>query len=303
MTAIPRTTFLGASRAQQARLAAAYGRLEQANIRVSTGRAYARPSESPSSASRAAMLHEQLDQLETFGRAIDDASSRLAIADSKLGQAMELYHRATVLATQGASSLSNPDARQSIRAEVVQIRDSLLAIANSTYLDEALFAGFAAGTAVTYDVPTSTYVFTGTAADVIDRRIGSGETVRANTTAAEAFTTGPAGIDVFATLDALAAALAADDTTAIQAALPAMNELRGALSAAQSRIGSSANRVESAQARNAAITITLDAERSRVEDVDLAEAITDQGRLEVAYNAALGVSAKAMTTTLLDWLR
>jgi flagellar hook-associated protein 3 FlgL len=156
---------------------------------------------------------------------------------------------------------------------------------------------------VAYDVPTTSYVFTGDATDVIERRIGPGETVRANITAAEAFSTGPAGIDVFATLDALAAALAADDTAGIQAALPAMNQLRGALSAAQSRIGSSANRVESAQSRNAAIMITLDAERSRVEDVDLAEAITDQGRLEVAYNAALGVSAKAMTTTLLDWLR
>src|SRR5690606_7085335 len=147
----------------------------------------------------------------------------------------------------------------------------------------------------------STYVFTGGPADVIERRIGSGEVVRANATAAEAFTSG--GTDVFATLDALAAALAADDTAGIQAALPTMTVLRGALSAAQSRIGSGANRVESAQARNAAIHVTLDAERSRVEDVDLADAITDQGRLEVAYNAALGVSARAMTTTLLDWLR
>lgn len=301
MTAIPRSTFLGASRAQQARLTTAYGRLEQANVRVSTGRAYARPSESPSSASRAAMLHEQLDQLQSFGRAIDDASSRLAIADSKLGQAMDLYQRVSVLATQGANSLSNPDARESIRAEVVQIRDSLLAIANSTYLDEGLFAGYAAGGAVAYDAGTATYVFTGSAADTIDRRIGSGEIVRANVTAAEAFAGG--GTDVFATLDALAAALAADDTAGIQAALPTMTALRGVLSAAQSRIGSSANRVESALARNAAITVTLDAERSRVEDVDLAEAITDQGRLEVAYNAALGVSARAMTTTLLDWLR
>lgn len=302
MTAIPRTTFLGASTAQQARLRNAYGRLEQANNRVSTGQAWMRPSQSPSSASRAAMLREQLDQLTTFGSAADDAASRLAIADSKLGQAMDLYHRVTELATQGANGLSNPDARNSIRAEVLEIRDSLLSIANSTYLDQGLFAGFAASGAVTYDTATSTYVFAGTG-DPIERRIGSGEVVRANVTAAEAFSTGSAGIDVFSTLDDLAAALAADDTAGIRAALPAINQLRAALSTAQSQIGSSTNRVETAQARNAATRITLDAERSKVEDVDLADAITDQGRLEVAYNAALGVSARAMTTSLLDWLR
>lgn len=303
MTAIARTTFLGANAAQQARLRTAYGRLEAANNRVSTGNAWSRPSESPSSASRAAMLREQLDQLTTFGRAGDDAASRLAIADSKLDQAMSMYQRVTELATQGANSLTNPDARNSIRAEVLQIRDALLSTANSTYLDEGLFSGFETGPAVAFDTATSTYVFTGSAADSIDRRIGAGEVIRVNTTAQEAFSTGPAGVDVFSTLDDLATALAANDTAGIQAALPAINQLRASLSAAQSRIGSGANRVESAQARNAATRITLDAERSKVEDVDLADAITDQGRLEVAYNAALGVSARAMTTTLLDWLR
>jgi flagellar hook-associated protein 3 FlgL len=301
MTAIPRTTFLGANRAQQARLRIAYGRLEQANLRVSGGKAYARPSENPAAASRAAMLHEQLEQLTTFGRAIDDAGSRLSIADSKLGQAMDQYQRITELATQAANSLTNADARNSIRAEVLQIRDSLLAIANTSYLDEGLFAGYASGNAVVYDTGTSTYVFTGSAADTVDRRIGSGATVRANITAAEAFSTGSG--NVFATLDSLATALAANDTPGIQATLPAIGQLRGVLSAAQARIGSSANRVDSAQSRNAAITITLDAERSKVEDVDLADAITDQGRLEVAYNAALGISARASTSTLLDWLR
>jgi flagellin-like hook-associated protein FlgL len=49
--------------------------------------------------------------------------------------------------------------------------------------------------------------------------------------------------------------------------------------------------------------ITFTAELSKLQEVDLADAITDQSRLSIAYQSALGVTAKAQEKTLLDWLR
>ncbi len=301
MTTIPRATFLGAHRAAQSRLRLSYDRLERANQRVATGKAFSRPSDDAAAASRAAVLREQLAQLDVFAATADDATSRLAIADSKLSQAMEVYHRVTELTTQAANGLTNAAARSSIREEVLQARDTLVAIANSSYLGEGLFSGFAATEAVTFDIGASTWQFTGDATETITRRVGATETVRVNITAAETFRDGTS--DVFTVLDDLAAALAADDVAAISSALGRMTSLRATLSAAQAQLGSAANRVEQSSARNQSIAVTLTAELARVTDVDLADAITDQGRLQVAYEAALGVTGRALTTTLLDWLR
>lgn len=299
MTLVPRMSFIGTTHAAQSRLAAASARMERANEKVSTGRAYTRPSDNPTAASRGAVLRDQLDLLDVYTTNISDARSRLSIADTKLQQSMDLYHRITELTTQAASSTSSAPARLAVREEVLQIRKELQNIANTQYLGAPLFAGFGPGPAVTQVGPV--WTFNGNPADQVDRVVGAGETVSTSITAQELFSA-PSG-DVFTVLDNLAAALQADDTVAIQATIDPMKSLRSALSAGQSRIGAAVNRVEAAESRNSAIRITLSTERSQVEDVDLNDAITEQSRLALAYQAALGVTAKANQQTLLDYWR
>jgi flagellar hook-associated protein 3 FlgL len=268
---------------------------------VSTGKAYSRPSENQSASSRAAVLQDSLDQVNTFNRAIDDARSRLSLADTKMQQAMDLYHRITELATQASSSINSADSRKSIREEVLQLRGELESIANTQYLGAPIFAGFEAGNAVTYDTVGGTWVFSGSPADRLQRRIGPNEVVDTSITAAELFSNGTD--DIFTVLDDLAASLNANNTAGIQASLDQVAALRSTLSAGQARMGAVVNRVEQASDRNASIKVTLTAELSRVQDVDLGDAITDQSRLTMAYQAALGATAKATEQTLLDWLR
>jgi flagellar hook-associated protein 3 FlgL len=301
MTIIPRTSFLGANRAAQSRLRAAYARMEKANQQVSTGKAYSRPSENQSASSRAAVLQDQLDQVATFTRAIDDSRSRLAISDTKMQQAMDLYHRITELATQASSSINSADSRKSIREEVLQLRGELEGIANTQYLGAPIFAGYESANAVTFDTTTSSWVFNGSPTDRLQRRLGPNEVVDTNITAGELFSNGTN--DIFSVLDDLADALNNNDTPGIQASLDQVTSLRSTLSAGQARMGAVVNRVEQASDRNASIKVTLTTELSRVQDVDLGDAITDQSRLTMAYQAALGVTAKANDQTLLDWLR
>jgi flagellar hook-associated protein 3 FlgL len=292
-------SFIGTTHAAQSRLAAASARMERANEKVSTGRAYTRPSDNPTAASRGAVLRDQLDLLDVYSTNIADARSRLSIADTKLQQSMDLYHRITELTTQAASSTSSAPARLAVREEVLQIRKELENVANTQYLGAPLFAGFGPGPAVAQVGPA--WTFNGNPADQVDRVVGAGETVSTSITAQELFSA-PSG-DVFSVLDNLSAALQADDTAAIQATIDPMKALRSTLSAGQSRIGAAVNRVEAAESRNSAIRITLSTERSQVEDVDLNDAITEQSRLALAYQAALGVTAKANQQTLLDYWR
>ena len=302
MSLSPRVSFLGANTTAQARLRAAYARLDKANEQVSTTKAYSRPSENTSASSRAAVLQDQIDQIDSYGRSIDDAKSRLDIADSKASQAMDLYHRITELTTQAASSLNSADSRLSIREEVVQLQGELQSVANFRYLGQPLFGGLGSADPATFNSGTSTWSFTGAASDKIVRRVGPNETVDASITAGELFSNSTTG-DIFTVLDGLSASLAADDTAGIQAALNKVQSLQNTLSAGQARIGANASRVDRAATRNSAIKVSLTTELSSLEDVDLSTAITDQNRLSVAYNAALGVTAKAQQQTLLDWLR
>lgn len=301
MPAIRRTSFLGGTQAAQMRLRASYSRLADATTKVSTNRAFDRPSQNVSAASRAALLQDQRDQLTTFGRAIDDSKSRLSYADDMLGQAMELYHRITELGTQAGNPLANASVKTSIRQEVVDVRKALEGIANSTYLGEPVFAGFSGNKAVSYDSGTSTWNFTGDATESINRRVAQSETVRVNVTAQEAFTNG--SDDIFTMLDQLATSLDNDDSAATVTAMNKLAGFRSSLSAAQAQVGAATQIVEKADLRNSSLSIRLDEEITNVRDVDLGDAITDQQRLSIAYDAAISVTAKTLNKSLLDWLR
>jgi flagellar hook-associated protein 3 FlgL len=301
VSTFPRISFLGANHASQLRLRQAYGRLDKANQQVATGKAYSRPSENTSAAARAAVVQDQLDQLNSFDRAIDDSRSRLSVADTKMSQAMDLYQRATELATQGATSINSPESRMSIREEVLQLRGELEAIGNSTYLGAPIFAGLGSGNAVTFNAATSTWTFSGAPTEKLSRRIGSSEVVDASITAGELFSNGSGNI--FGVLDQLASDLASNNTAGIQGALNNISTLRSTLSAGQARLGAVLNRVDQASSRNSALKISMTTELANLEQVDMADAVTDQNRLNVAYQAALGVTAKASQQTLLDWLR
>jgi flagellar hook-associated protein 3 FlgL len=301
MAGIPRTSFLGSHRATQQRLALAFNRFSDANNRVATGRSFTKPSEDPSAASRASLLQDQLDQLDGFKAAIDDGTARLAVSDTRLQQAMDLYHRATELATQAASSLTRGEARLSVRSEILTLRDELVGIANAKYLGAGLFSGGLDVEAVEYDSGTSSWTIVGSPADTIDRRVGQAETVRVNITAAEAFQ--GAGTDVFTVLDELATALETNDEAGIRDALDTMPALRAQLGAAMAQVGAAAGRIQKAADRNSGIALTITTELSMVRDVDLAEAVTDQQRMASAYQAALGATAKSFGMSLMDFLR
>ena len=218
-----------------------------------------------------------------------------------LGQAMNLYGRITELGVQAGSVLATADVKLSLRQEVLDVRRSLVGVANSTYLGEPVFAGFSGDPAVEYDSGTSTWNFRGDATESIDRRIAQSETVRVNITAQEAFTN--AGSDIFTMLDDLAQSLLDDDAAATNTAMDKLAGFRSTLSAAQAQVGASSNLVERASLRNSSLSIRLEEEIANVRDVDLADAITDQQRLSIAYEAAIGVTAKTLSRSLLDWLR
>jgi flagellar hook-associated protein 3 FlgL len=213
---------------------------------------------------------------------------------------MNVFQRITELGVSAATGTGNASTREAARVELVGLRDELAGIANSRYLGQPLFAGFAGTNAVAFDSGTSTWNFTGSSSDAITRKVSDTDVVRINVTAQEAFSFG--GTNAFAVLDQMATAMAAGDSARIMAGVDQMGTARSTLSR-PSRRSAPQRTVSHRSLRNSDVQLSLSTALSSVEDIDLATAITDQSRLNATYQAALGATAKTLQPSLVDWLR
>jgi flagellar hook-associated protein 3 FlgL len=85
--------------------------------------------------------------------------------------------------------------------------------------------------------------------------------------------------------------------------LTALDNVRTNLQTQLSDVGARYNRVQSAQQSADDRSLTIANSLSTVEDVDLPKTIVQLQLQQVAYQAALGATAKVVTPSLVDFLR
>jgi flagellar hook-associated protein 3 FlgL len=158
-----------------------------------------------------------------------------------------------------------------------------------------LFGG-TTGNAVAYDAAGA---YQGEPTGVL-RTIGDGLSVRVDITGPEAFSV--PGDDLFAVLDdTITAMTAAPDQ--LGGSLDRIDAVSKQMLSALADVGTRYGRVEGAQRTLADATLDNTAALSEVENVDIAKAVVDLQLQEVAYQAALGATARVMQPSLLDFLR
>ncbi|WP_220138281.1 flagellin N-terminal helical domain-containing protein, partial [Nocardioides massiliensis] len=124
----------------------ALGRLAQTQEQLSTGRILNRPSDSPADVTTAMRLRGALSDQDQFLRNVEDGRGWLTQIDSALQASIDHTRRARELALQGASAgAAGQQARESLAAEVDQLRAGLVALGNATYLDRPVFGGITGG--------------------------------------------------------------------------------------------------------------------------------------------------------------
>lgn len=272
-------------------------RLAQVQEKLSTGREINRPSDSPTDSTAAMRLSSAVARQEQHVRNADDASGWLGITDQALQSASAQLRRASDLALQGANSGAlSSSSRQAIATELEQIREGLLATANTAYLDRPVFGGITAG--------ASAYAADGTFVGrdgEVNRSVGDGATVRVDVPGPTVF--GPDGASVFDTLADLAAALRADDGAAVSTGITDVKAALARVTDALADVGTRTNRVDAARDRASAAVLTLGSAYTELTGVDIAATVMDLQMQEVAYKAALGAASRVVQPSLLDFLR
>ena len=274
--------------------------LQDRQGQLASGTRLQRPSDDPSGMNRALSLRHTSRAAESQVQAADDGRTWLNLTDDLLQTGAQRLDRALELAVRGASSLGEPE-REAIALEVEAVRDELVDVANTRVRGRPIMAGTSDADPVAQ--VGGDWVYQGNDTDVT-RRVSDSERVRVDVTAAEAFGVTPGGDpdNAFTELDALAQALRDDDGAAVQAAIDTLGGQRDQLLGELARVGAATNQVDSAKNRAELRMESVRTELSSIEDVDLAEAVTEVQTAEVAYQAALGATSRVLQPSLVDYL-
>ncbi|MFB6610599.1 flagellar hook-associated protein FlgL [Agromyces sp. NPDC056379] len=292
---ITRVTTMTMMHSSSRNLQLAASQLAQSQERASGFRAITKPSDDPAATVGAMNVRSAQRATEQYGRNIQDGNGWLSAVDGALSSTTKLMQRVRDLTLQGANDgAMSPTQKEAIAAELESVRELLLTEANTSYLGRSVFAGNSdAGHAFAAD-----YSFTG-GQGAVERRIGDGATVRVDVDGAAAFGQGPSS--VFATIDAIVADLRGG--TNVGGHVAAIDVHREHISRAHAEAGARHGTVLEAASANLTSAVALEATRSSIEDLDIGQTAIELKMQEVAYQAALSATARAVRPTLMDFLR
>jgi len=293
---ISRVTGTGMTQAAMRHLQANLSELSRLQDQATSQRAFSAPSDDPSAAATTLGLHAEQRRVEQYARNVDDGLAWVTTIDTAISAATALLRRARDLTVQGSNDGAlDATAKEAVAVELEGIRAELLAKANTTLLGRTVFAGTSdAGAAFAPD-----YSFNGVPGGEVVRRLSESATVRVDADGAEVFGVGAGS--VFALLDGIVADLRAgvntgDRLAEVDARLTTMLSAQGAVGARQSRI-------ERAREAQVADSVSLEARRAAVEDVDSVEVLVRLQAQELVYRSALAVTGRVLQPSLLEYLR
>lgn len=292
---ISRVTASAMTHSAMRQLQANLSELSRLQQQATSQRAFAAPSQDPAAAATALGLHAAQRRNEQYGRNVDDALAWVTTADQVITASTALLQRARDLTVQGANDgAMDETAKEAIAIELEGIRDELLASANTKLLGRSVFAG-------TSDTAAfgPGYVHSGTPGAEVLRRISESASVRVDTDGIAVF--GEGDDSVFALLDAIAADLRAGVN--VGARLNEIDDRRTAMLSTQGAVGARQTQIERAKEAAVQNSVSLEARRAAVEDVDSVEVLVQLQAQELVYRTALAVNARVLQPSLMDFLR
>ncbi|MCC7010601.1 MAG: hypothetical protein IT184_17460 [Acidobacteria bacterium] len=279
---------------------AAAEQLTQARQQVATGRRLASAGDDPLAAELAIRERAGIAGIDAYTRSRDAASARLAAADNVLAGVVDKITAAIVSGTSARGSGVKPAVRDAAAQTVRSLRESLVGDFNTTFNGTYLFSGTATD-APAYAQVAGVWTYQGTT-DTTQIEIERGHLV-STTFDGGRIAKGTDGTDLFTALDDLEAAIAAGDDAAMGTALSALDRAFDRALDAQGRLGGDERGLDEATTRLAALRLAGETRRSKLEDADMAAAVTRLTQADAAYRAALGAVSTAERQSLLDYLR
>jgi flagellar hook-associated protein 3 FlgL len=279
-------------------------RSEMASVEqeIATGRRIQRPSDHPADTSRVLRHDQRLQRVTQFERNADNARLWLDGADSALQSVSNNLERARTLAIQSGNATLGPVEARALADDIRSIADELIAASNAKVSGRSIFAG----TADTPDAYDQFGSYLGDYGQVL-RTIDTTEIVEVGLRGPEVFGVSngadPLNGNAFEVLQALADAVEIADGDTVRDGIEAVDVVTARVGTSQGRIGAISQQVDAVLIRHSGERLATEAHVSQLQDVDIADAIIRLRSAEASYEASLTASSRALSRSLLDFLR
>jgi len=273
--------------------------LEQMNKlqnQMSSGKKISRPSDDPIGIAQVLSYKTVLGEQEQHIKNMRDAKDWLDATESALNNATAVLQNAREIAVYGANGTMPQESLNALAADVAQLIDETLQVANSNHAGRYLFGGSRTDAVPFKNAGVVTYAGDGQA---LNWEVSPGVTIQVNAPGEEVFGDSVSG-GVFAALEKLHQQLLTGNSsvaiTDLEQAIDHLLEQRASL-------GAKSNRLELAISRQEEAKINVTKLMANLEDVDLAEVTMNFKMQEYVYQAALATAAKVLQPNLIDFLR
>jgi flagellar hook-associated protein 3 FlgL len=273
--------------------------LESATNRVSSGQRIQRPSDAPDQIAQLLRAQSTVAELNRRQASVENALPFMQASESALGDISSALLSARQSALQANNGTLSPEERQTLTDQVLQIRDRVRDLANTRLDDRYLFAGTQTDGKPFSPAPPITYAGNGA---TLQLDLGSGAGLATNVSGASLLNQ-RGTTDLFQSLTSLAAAIQSGDSAGIAKGLTSLDEDRSNVTHLRADMGARIQYVQLVQQRLSDDLLTAQGEQSRLQDVDLAEAILEAKSAETAQQASLMVASQQGQSSLLDYLR
>jgi flagellar hook-associated protein 3 FlgL len=272
-------------------------RFEKISNQVSTGKLLNRPSDDPNGVSKSMNLKSAISANEQYERNTNAATLWLDSTEQTLNQTVNVIHRARELAVQGSNATISEQDRRLIAEEVEQLTEQIRQFANTKINGRYLFNGQKTNQPPYPD--ENSYLTNSFDKGAVTFSVANGVTIQGNVTADELFGAAEDEANLFNTMKEFAAALRSGDSIPLDDIDKGLDRIL----TTWAMVGAVKERVEAVENRLMGSNINMQSMLSKIEDVDMAEAITKLKSEESIYQASLVATSKVIQPSLVDFLR
>lgn len=284
--------------------------LSKSQAQIATGKQILNPSDAPDQAAMMARIKATLARQDNYSKALDTVQARLDLESTTLSSASDVLVRIKELAIQATNGTQGTVSRTAIATEMQGLRNQLLSLANARdTTGNYIFAGSKVSTpafqadatgAVSYQGDqTRMNIAVGDQRQLPLNRPGTNAFVRVVRTDSDGVSS---GTGFFQSVDDLITAVKGNDKTNMQRGLTEMDALHTGVVLAQADSGTSMKVVEQQGIMLDDTKITLKTALSKVEDLDMATAITQMQKQMVSLEAAQASFAKISQLSLFKYI-
>ncbi len=290
-------------------------RLSTLQLQAATGKKLNRPSDDPTAISPVLSARTQIQAADRYIETIDTGLDRVNNMDGYLDGIGNTMIRLKEVAIAGVNGALSPTDMETYAEEVRQLRDSLLADANAQVDGKYLFAGFSEKTQpfeLNPNYPATEPNPVNYAGDngVLEFEIAPNELIAVNITGNGLMlgdfdndgVTDAGAVDIFALVTQLEEELRANNPAGVQALIDPLENAANQIRGERSLKGNIGKRLEVAGSQMEKIKIDMEAFRSRFEDADILETITQLQQQQQSFEAALNVTGKVSALSILDYI-